>query len=149
MSEEPNSGPQLPWGISSAQLMPGSLKTISDSKLATFAIGQQKKTRFQKAREEKEMKKKQEEEAAALVYEQFVASFDVNESGKTFVRGVAEGPAIGKAVAAKGEIYTMDSKKQSSELDKRTGVREMDRMLEEMKVFLSNNYGRCIFLRII
>eukprot|EP01042_Synura_sphagnicola_P006957 gene6957-8902_t len=79
------------------------------------------------------MKKKKEEEAAALVYEQFVASFDVNESGKTFVRGVAEGPAIGKAVAAKGEIYTMDSKKQSSELEKRTGVREMDRMLEEMK----------------
>eukprot|EP01039_Chlorochromonas_danica_P009805 gene9805-10844_t len=65
----------------------GSLKNISDSKLVTFAIGQQKKSRFQKAREEQEAKKKQDDLEAAKVYESFVASFDVDEDGlKTFVR---------------------------------------------------------------
>lgn len=81
---DPN--PQLPWGIQQAQ--PGSLKTISQTKLATFAVGQQKKSRFQKAREEAEEKKKKEEEEAAKIYGQFVASFGGNEEeyGKTFVR---------------------------------------------------------------
>src|SRR5690348_8735050 len=37
---------------------PGSMKTITDSKLVNFAVGQQKKTRFQKLRDEKELKKK-------------------------------------------------------------------------------------------
>ena len=41
----------LPWGISNEKLQPSSLGQISDSKLATFAVGQQKKSRFQKARE--------------------------------------------------------------------------------------------------
>lgn len=41
----------LPWGISNEKLQPPSLGQISDSKLATFAVGQQKKSRFQKARE--------------------------------------------------------------------------------------------------
>lgn len=80
---DPN--PQLPWGIQQAQ--PGSLKTISQTKLATFAVGQQKKSRFQKAREEAEEKKKKEEEEAAKIYGQFVASFGGDEEyGKTFVR---------------------------------------------------------------
>jgi hypothetical protein len=41
----------LPWGISNEKLQPSSLGQITDSKLATFAAGQQKKSRFQKARE--------------------------------------------------------------------------------------------------
>ena len=44
------------------------MKTISQGKLAAFAVGQQKKSRFQKAREEKEQKKRQEEEEAAKVH---------------------------------------------------------------------------------
>ena len=59
---------------------------ISQGKLAAFAVGTQKKSRFQKAREERELKKKQEEQEAASVYESFVASFAVEEDGKTFVR---------------------------------------------------------------
>ena len=43
--------PKLPWGISNADLQPASLSQISDDKLATFVVGQQKKSRFQKARE--------------------------------------------------------------------------------------------------
>lgn len=75
----------------------GSLKNISDSKLVTFAIGQQKKSRFQKAREEQEAKKKQDDLEAAKVYESFVASFDVDEDAiKPFVRpGRAPAPAVG------------------------------------------------------
>jgi U2-associated protein SR140 len=79
---DPN--PQLPWGIQ--QIQPGSMKVISDTKLATFAVGQQKKSRFQKAREEKEEKKKKEEAEAAKIYDQFVASFAPEEDGKTFIR---------------------------------------------------------------
>ena len=30
---------KLPWGISSQKIQPGSMKTITDSKLATFAVG--------------------------------------------------------------------------------------------------------------
>eukprot|EP01041_Mallomonas_annulata_P005425 gene5425-10875_t len=120
---------QLPWGIDSKQLQPGSLKTISDSKLATFAIGQQKKSRFQKAREEKELKKKQEDEEAAKVYDQFVASFEVQEGSKAFIRGgkiqdnndsdIVQG---GK----RGEVYKLETKQRGA------GT-EMERMLEEMK----------------
>jgi U2-associated protein SR140 len=80
---DPN--PQLPWGIQ--QVQPGSMKTISQTKLATFAVGLQKKSRFQKAREEAEEKKRKEEEEAAKIYGQFVASFAGEEDTvKTFVR---------------------------------------------------------------
>lgn len=81
MSDDPKA--TLPWGIQ--QIKPGSMKTISDAKLASFAVGQQKKSRFQKAREEKEEKKRQEEAEAAKIYDSFVASFAVEED-KTFVR---------------------------------------------------------------
>ena len=68
-------------------VQPGSLKTISQGKLTTFAVGQQKKSRFQKAREEREQKRLQEEKEAASVYESFVASFEVDDdASKTFVR---------------------------------------------------------------
>ena len=80
---DPN--PLLPWGIQ--QVKPGSMKTISQTKLATFAVGQQKKSRFQKAREEAEEKKKKEDEEAAKVYSQFVASFASESSDrKSFIR---------------------------------------------------------------
>lgn len=61
------------------------LKNLTDSKLVSFAIGQQKKSRFQKAREEKEQKRLQDEKEAAKVYESFVASFE-DEKDKTFVK---------------------------------------------------------------
>lgn len=83
MSQDPKS--LLPWGIQ--QVKPGSLKTISDTKLATFAVGQQKKSRFQKAREEQEEKKRLEEAETAKIYESFVASFGSEVNSKTFVRG--------------------------------------------------------------
>lgn len=66
------------------------MKTISDSKLVAFALGKQQKSRFQKAREEKEARKRQDEQEAAREYDSFVASFvDTYEEGssKVFIRG--------------------------------------------------------------
>ena len=60
----------LPTSLPSNSIQPGSLKTITDSKLATFAVGQQKKSRFQKAKEEAEAKKQKEVEEAAKIYDQ-------------------------------------------------------------------------------
>ena len=137
MAEEGNNL-QLPWGISTKQLQPGSMKTISDSKLATFAIGQQKKSRFQKAREEKELKKKLEDEAASKIYDQFVASFDVSNESRTFVRQ-------GGQADQSASIYKMDTRRASSP-EKKHGVREMDRMLEEMKVFIFKFAGPTFLL---
>jgi U2-associated protein SR140 len=70
------------------------MKTISESKLATFAVGQQKKSRFQKAREEAEEKKRQEEAEAAKVYDSFVASFQGDDNNsKVFVRSSTSAPS--------------------------------------------------------
>ena len=45
------SGAHLPFGLKGEKLKPGAMKTISDTKLATFVVGQQKKSRFQKQKE--------------------------------------------------------------------------------------------------
>ena len=84
------------------------MKTISDSKLVTFALGKQQKSRFQKAREEKEAKKRQDEQEAAREYDSFVASFvDEEGSSKVFIRG---GQQVNSAVTdgvgiAPGAVY--------------------------------------------
>ena len=102
---------------------------ISDSKLVSFAIGQQKKSRFQKAREDKEAKQKLDDEATAKVYDSFVSSFTEDEDGKTFIRG---GPAKrdieGIYGGNRGEVYKMDRNAP--------GGSEMDKIMLEMKVFL-------------
>jgi len=64
----------LPWNVTGIQK--GSLQTITSDKLASFAIGANKKSRFQKNREEKEAKEKAEAQAAAQVFDSFVASFE-------------------------------------------------------------------------
>lgn len=92
----------------------GGVHSISDSKLVNFAIGTQKKSRFQKEREANEAKRKLDEADAAKVYESFVASFADDDDAKTFVRGGRdEGP------------YQMN---------KRTKTSETDNILDEFKV---------------
>lgn len=94
---------------------PGALKTISQGKLATFAVGQQKKSRFQRAKEEKEERKKKEAEEAAEVYESFVASFEA-EGSKTFVRGEGvndKHAGTSENVNAIGKTYQMNPTKRS------------------------------------
>lgn len=112
-----NYDPKMPWGIGNQQIQTSSLNTITESKLVAFAVGQQKKTRFQKEREEKEQKKKDEDKAAAAVYDQFVASFAVDDD---------EEKGIQRFVRS-----TVDSDKT---LQKHDGKKEMDKMVEEMQV---------------
>ena len=96
---------------------------IAESKLVSFAVGQQKKTRFQKAREEKEAKRKQEEAEVAKVYDSFVASFthEEDDGSKTFVRGgrveggrpvaSANGTATSTVSSSGGELYKLAAKR--------------------------------------
>lgn len=103
-------------------------KPIADSKLVTFVVGQQKKSRFQKAREEKELKQKLDDEETAKVYDSFVSSFTEEEDGKTFVRGGLAGHrdnADSVYGGNKGEVYKLESKAKGS---------EMDKLMSEMKV---------------
>ncbi|KAF9350385.1 U2 snRNP-associated SURP domain-containing protein [Mortierella sp. NVP85] len=80
---------KLPFGITS--VMPSTMQTIADSKVAGFTIGAQKRSNpFQKHKEEAEMKRRKESEEAAKAYADFVASFEVDESEKKtkkFVKG--------------------------------------------------------------
>ncbi|KAI9008956.1 hypothetical protein CLU79DRAFT_775369 [Phycomyces nitens] len=64
---ERSESPEEPWRP---------VKPIPASKLQAFTVGSNKKTPFQKRKEEAEMKKKQETEEAAKVYADFVASFE-------------------------------------------------------------------------
>jgi hypothetical protein len=99
----------LPWGMREHQ--PGSLKNLTEEKAKVFALGQQRKSRFQKVcivhrfwssggcfsrrggalqdKEEREAKKRKADEEAAKMYEQFVASFDTEDEENTKVRGRA------------------------------------------------------------
>jgi hypothetical protein len=112
-------------------IQPGSMRTITENKLATFAVGQQKKSRFQKAREDKETKKKMDDEAAALEYDKFVATFSEVESSKTFVRGGKvndDGRDEIYGGGNRGDVYKLERKNQAGH------VSERDQMLEEFKV---------------
>ena len=100
------------------QISEGSMKTITESKLASFAVGQQKKSRFQKAREEEEKKRLKEVEEAAKIYDSFVASFEVPDAGeKAFVRGGSGG----------GDVYKPPQSSGSKPMT------EMEKLLEELK----------------
>ncbi|KAF9110426.1 U2 snRNP-associated SURP domain-containing protein [Mortierella sp. AM989] len=80
---------KLPFGITS--VMPSTMQTIADSKVTGFTIGAQKRSNpFQKHKEEAELKRRKESEEAAKAYEEFVASFEVDESSKKekkFIKG--------------------------------------------------------------
>ena len=127
----------------SNSIQPGSMKTISDNKLVAFAIGKQTKSRFQKAREEKEQKKKQDESEAALVYDDFVASFTNDDDGnKVFIRGGKinnGGSALDTSDS--GDVYRMVSK-ASNEVKNVIYVRTLfviDIMLRVLTVYICNS----------
>ncbi|KAF1329360.1 U2-associated splicing factor, partial [Globisporangium splendens] len=142
----------LPWGMEKTQMQPGSLTALTDDKLARFVIGQQKKTKFEKDREDRVAKKRQADEEAAKIYAQFVASFEDEEAtlGKAFVRGetAVKGDNPPPSQHVRGEVYRLKPKvdtspaaavsvgvSSSSPGSSHSGKKrsEMDRMLEEMK----------------
>jgi U2-associated protein SR140 len=135
------------------------LKSLSDSKLISFAIGQQKKSRFQKQREEKELKKKIDEDEAAKVYESFVESFQNPnpDNIKTFVRagekvpatpfGVqsnsSAAPSVNKpttpGVPKRNNAFAQDDDEDENEQARKEELqrkknKEMDKFLSELKV---------------
>ena len=81
---------QRQWGVQTTK--PGAPKQhVAAAKLAAFTGGQQKKSRFELEREQREIKRKREEVAAAEVYEEFVASFEGHgaRSAPRFVQGAS------------------------------------------------------------
>ncbi|CAI5716105.1 unnamed protein product [Peronospora effusa] len=103
----PASKSHLPWGMEKKEMQPSSLTSLTDDKLARFVLGHQKKTKFQKEREDREAKKRQADEEAAMIYATFVASFDNEDEtkGKTFVRAAIQGDR-----QSSGEMYRLKSK---------------------------------------
>ena len=118
----------LPWGVQ--DLKPGSLKTISESKLATFALGQVKKSRFQKAKEDAEEKKRLDQIEASKAYESFAASFDAGgePNSKSFVRSADVGKELYKFSSSLPTAHDSQPVRSSKPLS------EMEKMLMEMKV---------------
>ncbi|KAF1781784.1 Nucleotide-binding alpha-beta plait domain [Phytophthora cactorum] len=129
-------------------MQPSSLTSLTDDKLARFVLGQQKKTKFQKEREDREAKKRQADEEAAKIYATFVASFDNEDEtkGKAFVRGgtqAAQGNS--QSAAQRGDMSEMDKMLQEikqKDAEQREQVQTMhrpkkrraiDEFLEEMK----------------
>ncbi|KAI0979580.1 hypothetical protein GJ496_004727 [Pomphorhynchus laevis] len=88
-SQQATSAAKLPWGLKNDTLAPGSMKTITETKIKAFQLGAMnvaKKTMSK--RDIEENKRKQEELEAQEVYKDFVASFeDSNKIGKMFVKG--------------------------------------------------------------
>ncbi|KAL4146753.1 hypothetical protein PRNP1_010510 [Phytophthora ramorum] len=131
----PRPPPQLPWGMEKTEMQPSSLTALTDDKLARFVLGHQKKTKFQKDREDREAKKRQADEEAAKIYATFVASFDNEDEtkGKAFVRG---GATQGSCQSSRqsGDVYRLKAKEPAigaAAAGKK--VSEMDKMLQEIK----------------
>ncbi|KAG6960789.1 hypothetical protein JG688_00009419, partial [Phytophthora aleatoria] len=133
---QPPAQPQLPWGMEKTEMQPSSLTSLTDDKLARFVLGQQKKTKFQKEREDREAKKRQADEEAAKIYATFVASFDNEDEtkGKAFVRGgtqAAQGNS--QSAAQSGDVYRLKGKEQAAHFSSGEKMSEMDKMLQEIK----------------
>ncbi|KAE9142563.1 hypothetical protein PF006_g12340 [Phytophthora fragariae] len=139
--------PQLPWGMEKTEMQPSSLTALTDDKLARFVLGHQKKTKFQKEREDREAKKRQADEEAAKIYATFVASFDNEDEtkGKAFVRGGAqesgdvyrlrpnEPPPVSKKVPEVDTRVQEVKHRDVEQLQKPRKRRAIDEFLEEMK----------------
>lgn len=118
---------------------PGSLKTISDNKLITFAVGKQTKSRFVRAKEDAETRKRENEKDAAKIYDTFVKSFEDPGDSKIFVRGSTENSYEDNYSSKRSRLHddsvnarlTHVSATDSNFGNKK--VRELDKMLGELK----------------
>ncbi|KAI9982808.1 hypothetical protein PInf_006598 [Phytophthora infestans] len=127
----------LPWGMEKTEMQPSSLTSLTDDKLARFVLGHQKKTKFQKEREDREAKKRQADEEAAKIYATFVASFDNEDEtkGKAFVRsGTQAAQGNSELPTQSGDVYRLKGKEQAAPFSAtRKKVSEMDQMLQQIK----------------
>ncbi|KAJ7390317.1 U2 snRNP-associated SURP domain-containing protein [Desmophyllum pertusum] len=109
-AKKSESDKNLPWGLSPEGLAPGSMKTISQSKLKSFSIGMMNAglKKPSKSKHESDEKKKKAESECAEVFADFVASFeDSRVGGKAFVRGNTINPETKEetASAQAGALY--------------------------------------------
>ncbi|XP_015749110.1 PREDICTED: U2 snRNP-associated SURP motif-containing protein-like [Acropora digitifera] len=114
----------LPWGLSPEGLAPGSMKTISQSKLKSFSVGMMNAglKKPAKSKQDVEEKKKKQEAEAAEVFADFVASFeDSRAAGKTFVRGNTINPETKEETASKqaGALYKPMAKIQTAVIEQK------------------------------
>ena len=78
----------LPYGMDPSELKPGSMRSMTSDKLASFSLGGTKKTAFQKHKEMLEAKRKQQEDATAVEMAKWVEEFEGGgDNQKQFVRG--------------------------------------------------------------
>ena len=77
------------------------MANITENKLISFQLAPQKKSRFQKAKEEEQLKKIQDEEAAKKALEDFTSSFVDSSSNSN-----SNGRGGRKAFVKSGETYT-------------------------------------------
>ncbi len=78
------------------------MANLTENKLISFQLAPQKKSRFQKAKEEEQLKKIQDEEAAKKALEDFTYSFVDNSSSSSS----SNGRNGRKAFVKSGESYT-------------------------------------------
>ncbi|EDO34858.1 predicted protein, partial [Nematostella vectensis] len=114
----------LPWGLSSDGLAPGSMKTITESKLKAFSVGMMnaQNKKVSKAKQEVEERKKRDEEKCAEVFADFVASFDDSRvHGKTFVRGSTINPDTKEETISEdsGRLYKPMAKLSASLIEEK------------------------------
>ncbi|XP_068686027.1 U2 snRNP-associated SURP motif-containing protein-like [Montipora foliosa] len=122
--ESESSEKSLPWGLSPDGLAPGSMKTISQSKLKSFSVGMMNAglKKSAKSKQDVEEKKKKQEAEAAEVFADFVASFeDSRAAGKTFVRGNTINPETKEETASKqaGALYKPMAKIQTAVMEQK------------------------------
>ncbi|OWZ02278.1 U2-associated splicing factor [Phytophthora megakarya] len=135
-AERQQSRQQLPWGMEKTEMQPSSMTSMTDDKLARFVLGHQKKTKFQKEREDREAKKRQADEEAAKIYATFVASFDNEDEskGKAFVRGGMQ--AAHQSTLQSGDVYRLKDTEAAvfpGSVSAGKKISEMDKMLREIK----------------
>eukprot|EP00310_Coccolithus_braarudii_P021851 CAMPEP_0183345332 /NCGR_PEP_ID=MMETSP0164_2-20130417/10796_1 /TAXON_ID=221442 /ORGANISM="Coccolithus pelagicus ssp braarudi, Strain PLY182g" /LENGTH=471 /DNA_ID=CAMNT_0025516465 /DNA_START=45 /DNA_END=1456 /DNA_ORIENTATION=- len=78
----------LPYGLDTATIKPGAVRSMTTDKLASFSLGGTKKTPFQKHKEALEAKRKAEAEQTAAEYAQWVEDFEGDaDKPKQFISG--------------------------------------------------------------
>ncbi|XP_074657715.1 U2 snRNP-associated SURP motif-containing protein-like isoform X2 [Tubulanus polymorphus] len=125
---------RLPWGLKTDSVAPGSMKTISETKLKAFNSGSTNLSKKSLTkREQEELKKREDEQAAKKAYEDFVAAFeDVGKHhNKSWVKGGVVNPGDREKNDSRdrgGRLYRPTSKMaDSASKDSRKDERQSEK----------------------
>ena len=128
-NEVPTTSASIKMPVLTSQ-QPNSLHSLDKEKITTFVVGTQKKSRFQKARENAELKRKVEETETASVYESFVASFTESAGKKRkggskqiFVRSSSSSGSGGSGRCAEVESVFCDVDENDAKEEQQVNLR--------------------------